>query len=347
MKKLSYYFIALSLLVFTACNDDDEGVLNGNEGDFASGIFVANEGNFGQANGSISFIGNDGTKRNNLFESINDRPLGDVVQSVSFDESLGYIVVNNSNRVELVNGIDLLSVGTIEAQLPRFVAHSNDHAYVSEWVGFGESGVISRIDAESQTTTASVTVGDLPEEITYNNGNLWVAHSSGDFISKINESAFSTAENFEVGNNPASLSVIGNEVVALARGNASWTENYSPGKLVWLNATSGEITKTIELPAENDTNPSKMRYHAGESNFYISFEGSIFTLSFSADTWDEAEELITTNFSNFELDADNNRLILSDAKDFSSAGEIKIFDLEGNLTTSFNVGIIPGNVFVR
>ena len=43
----------------------------------------------------------------NVFESINQRPVGDVLQSMSIIGDYGYLVVNNSNKIEVVTMQDM------------------------------------------------------------------------------------------------------------------------------------------------------------------------------------------------------------------------------------------------
>ena len=103
MKKLKFYALILVTVIsvsFSSCDDDD----NQPKGKFEEGVFVVNEGNFQDANGTISHISPDGTVTQDLFGTVNNGlALGDVVQSMSIDGEFAYIVVNNSNKMEVVN----------------------------------------------------------------------------------------------------------------------------------------------------------------------------------------------------------------------------------------------------
>ena len=51
---------------------------------FKGGVFIVNEGNYRSGNGSLSFYSYDSSKIfNDLFYSINGRPLGDVPNSMA------------------------------------------------------------------------------------------------------------------------------------------------------------------------------------------------------------------------------------------------------------------------
>src|SRR5208283_4147750 len=66
----------------------------------ARGVYVINQGNFGFGNGEVSFYNPANNQvANNLFDSVNGFHPGDVLQSMYILDSLGFIVVNNSQRI--------------------------------------------------------------------------------------------------------------------------------------------------------------------------------------------------------------------------------------------------------
>jgi len=105
-------WVAGSLLVMQSCTWENP-LFNNNSG-YEHGIFVTNEGAFGNSNGSVSYVGKDSaTAVNHLFEMVNGRPLGDVVQSMTVANDKGFIVVNNSQKVEVVDIKTFQSIGVI------------------------------------------------------------------------------------------------------------------------------------------------------------------------------------------------------------------------------------------
>jgi len=101
---------------------------------FTGGVFIVNEGNYRAGNGSLSFYSYDSSKIfNDLFQSINGRPLGDVPNSMAIRGNYAYIVVNNSGKIEVTNQATLVSVATITGLIsPRNISFINDYkAYVS------------------------------------------------------------------------------------------------------------------------------------------------------------------------------------------------------------------------
>ncbi len=86
---------------------------------YSQGVYIVNEGSFQASNGSISYF--DPSRNlivNGIFEAANNRPLGDVVQSISVaNDTTAYIVVNGSGKVEVVR---LKDFKTIAPPIPVF-----------------------------------------------------------------------------------------------------------------------------------------------------------------------------------------------------------------------------------
>src|SRR5690606_16109293 len=135
MKRINQLMILAFTAFIVSCNSDDSGDLPGVEGDYADGVFVLNEGIFNASNASVSFISSSGELQNHIFETVNGRMLGDVAQSMVLENGYAYIVVNNSNTVEIVNQNTFESTATISEGLqnPRYIEIHNNKAYVSNW----------------------------------------------------------------------------------------------------------------------------------------------------------------------------------------------------------------------
>ncbi len=119
-----------------------------------SGAFILNEGNWGVSNGSLSFYDFETQNvQNNIFKNVNGRDLGDIVHSMTIIDSLGYIVVNTSNKIEIISIKTWKSKGTIE--MPAFSSPRNlvqvggEKAYVTN-LGTSTISIINLADFPSR-----------------------------------------------------------------------------------------------------------------------------------------------------------------------------------------------------
>ena len=116
-----YLLSMLLALVCFSCDEDEEIARSLFER--GGGFFVVNEGAFQQGNGSFGFFNAlSGEYEDAVFASQNDLPLGDVVQSALNIDDRIYIVVNNSNKIEILEADSLKSTGRIEGlNSPRYM----------------------------------------------------------------------------------------------------------------------------------------------------------------------------------------------------------------------------------
>ena len=124
--------VAATLIAFSSCKKDEIVTV---ETENYKGVFVVNEGGFAKSNGSIGLYKPGEKKYFDAFKKANSLPLGDVVQSMSLIGTNYYIVVNNSNKIEVVSKKDFKSVSTISTPSPRYVLDvSYSKAYVSNLI---------------------------------------------------------------------------------------------------------------------------------------------------------------------------------------------------------------------
>lgn len=125
--------LAALLSVITACDRIPElSSFGGEEGNRAV-MIVVNEGLFTTNTAALSVIYEDGTVHYDVFRAVNQRPLGDVAQSMTEINGLYFVAVNNSRRIEILDPKSFRSVGSIRysrAGSPRYITPLTDSTAV-------------------------------------------------------------------------------------------------------------------------------------------------------------------------------------------------------------------------
>lgn len=358
MRKLNYFrsfFLAATLAItslgFTSCDDDNDGPT----GAYAEeGVFVVNEGNFQTPNGSVSYYNtNTEEVQNNIFGRSNDnRPLGDVVQNMVIHGDRAFIVVNNSNKIEVVNAGTFASVGVVEGlALPRyFVALNNDKGYVTEYVNFGE-GRVSVIDLNTYTVTKTIAVGKLPEQIALAGGKLYVANSGDNTVSVINTATDAVETSITVADAPNSLAIDRNNVLwVLSSGNKSYDPypevdeaNSTAAGLTKINTSNNTVTGTITFP-EVAASAGKLVMNGNRDKLYFIYNGGVHQLGITASAINSSP-LINRSFYGLGVDPETSYIYGGDDNGFDGDGTVYIYNPDGTQISTFKAGIAP-NGFV-
>ncbi len=344
MKKNLFFIIIICSLFFTNCKEEK----NIPQGAFANGLFIVNEGTFNAGNASIShYNSNTDSLTANIFSSVNSRPLGDVAQSIFVHNDYAYIVVNNSNKIEVVNARTFEEVATIIGlELPRYFYPINDtKAYVTQWGSDGVSGSVQIIDLETFTISGSIqTMGGGPEKIMALNDKIYIGHSGGfgvdEIISIIDPTTDTVINEISVGFNPSDLITDGEgNIWVLCQGYTDWvTYETFNGKLVKLDATNHNVLLDLELSSNY---PKDLYISADQNDLYFLFQGAIVQQNINENVLNLNTISNETYFYSLYYSAFENQLYAGDAKDYASEGEVFIYDNSGTLLKKINSGIIP------
>ncbi len=244
----------------TACNKEKDDPKP--SGKYSNATFVVCEGNFNANEGSIDAI-IDGEVKKDIFQAENNRPLGDIVQSMEKIGDKIFIVVNNSGKVEAVNANTFKSEGTCTGlSYPRYVANRNDNEiFVSNGNGYG-SDYVYVVDKLSMQKTDSVATGFGPNTMVVSNGKLFVANSGGystdKTVSVIDTKTLKVEKTITVGDNPYDMELDENgNVIVLCKGLTNYLYdsegNYQGSEIVsntaiyTINASSLEATATKQF----------------------------------------------------------------------------------------------------
>lgn len=336
--------ILILFLFVTACGletETDEPVL--------SGVYVMNEGSFGNSNASVSsYDPVSGAVASGIFESVNGRILGDVLNSYSLIDGKLFLVVNNSNKIEVVDPESFSSIATIDIKnqkSPRYIVKAGEgKAYVTNLYGNN----VSIIDLNTYTETGVIPVGQNPEGIAVVGSRAFVANSgfgSGNTVSIIETSADQVLRTVEVGDNPTGVMTDQQGRVWVvcvgAYNDFSDPDDDTPGKVYVLNGSSGDIMKSLTVGGH----PGRLALNPLNGKAYLLNNGvmelNMNDLSISEESFIEG----SWYGIGINLTGEEPSLWLTDPKNYNQNGEVVRFDFDGNEINRFGAGLIPGGMY--
>lgn len=334
-------------LIFTGCSTTDDN----QNGVYSSGIFVVNEGSFGQSNGEISFIDRStGNVVNGIYGLANNSlQLGDVVQSLTIVNDKAYIVVNNSNKIEITDAGDFTNQGTISSlEMPRFMVADNGKGYLTQWVNFGVNGKVSVIDLSTNTITGNITVGKAPEKMLVHSGKLFVANSNDTSISVIDLSSGTLSATVSVSAWPSTIEAGSDgNIWVFSSGIPSWSAGGPTNAAITvINPTTYAIVKNIDLGQSTDGS-AQFTANASGSVFYYQINSNIYQVPV-ASTTAPASSFISSGAGAYGLKVDpqSGNVYVADAGAFTSNGWVRWYNGgTGTVIDSANVLLAP-NGFV-
>lgn len=336
MKKSIIYLFASAVLL-TACKKDDPITETCSDCDNDSFLFVSNEGSFG-GTGSVSKINlTKQTVENDLYSNANNSvPVGSVVQSLSLTDQGGYVVTNGSDQIVGYNGSDFSHKNAITVSYPRYVASEGDFGYVTSG---NYAGKVFKFNLSTGTIVDSVAVGNGPEQLVILDNKIVVCNSGGwdndSTIAIIDKETFELDSLLEVGSKPTDILEDKNgDLWILASGQYASTKE---PQIVQLNISDWSVTQSIVIGTA-DQNVSKMAINADKDMLVYYKSDGVYKLGVSETSAPSSPLISKGGWYGIEANAD---LFLFESPDFSSAGKVVQYTIDGDSITEYSVGVGP------
>ena len=311
-------------------------------------FYTLNQGAFGSGNASVSFY-NAKTKTitQDIFKATNNRPLGDVAQSMVNFGNQYYIVVNNSGKTEVVNASTFLSTGTITGlNQPRyFLGRDSSTGYITQWGANGMTGSVAVVNLKTNQVTTTISTGMGAEGMVLVGNNLYVACNGGfgsdSVLSIINAQTNVLQQNIVVGANPQGIQLDANgKLWVLCQGqyNTNYTSLVKPAQLVRINPANNSIECTYTF-SSSTTQPSNLIINSQKNTLNYIYNGGVYAQSISANTLSTAP-LIRESFYGVNVDP-GNYIFGGNAGNGTNPGWAVRYDQSGTRYDSVQVGIFP------
>lgn len=316
---------------------------------YQNGIFIVNEGNYNWGNASITFISaNDSTVEQDVFKAHNDRSLGDVAESMQAFNGKGFILVNNSNKIEVVSLKDFTSVKSITGfNSPRFMAiFDSTKAYVTNM-----QNSISVIDLTSLTIKKSIYTNSWTESL-INFNNFMFVSSIGIMsnlssqrnarILVIDTKSDQIVDSIKTGKEPICMVMDKKDKIwVLCTGGY---DHFEPPTLIRIDPSLRIVDKTFSFP-NSDATPSRLCINEYKDTLYFLNNG-VYQMPVSSTTIPSSPFIPADQHLFYGLDIQplNGNIFVSDAKDYVQNGSVYQYNQQtGSLLRTFPAGRIPGS----
>ncbi len=345
MKIIKSILFGIIIVFLASCSEDEPfGEVNDDLSPYyhpGTGLFIVNEGNYTHGNASLSFYNSTEDKMyNNVFYQENDRPLGDVTQSLSLDGEQLFVIVNNSAVIEVLRLSDMKSLATIEGfTSPRHMIIVNEHlAYVSDLY----EPFIWMLDLDAMEISGKIQTGKAVENMLLVQGKVYACNWTS-----LNAYDNTSVQVIDIENN-----TLINEIPVVKEPNSIILDDDG---FIWVLSSGGYANE--EQPSLQRINPESQsvdrnlvfdNIQSSPSSLCYS-NGEIYYLN--QGVWKLSDESIALPQEVFieqdgnlyyGLSVTENNIFVSDAVDYQQNGDVFIFEKNALFEKKLSVGIIPG-----
>jgi YVTN family beta-propeller protein len=263
----------------------------------------------------------------------------------------GFIIINGSNLVKIVNLNNFKQVAELTVNYPRyFLQVDSNKAYITNG---SFAGYIQIVNLSNSTITDSIPVGNGPENLLKTDKYVYVANSGGwindSTVSVIDVNTDKEIAKIVVGENPCDLVIDAeSNIWVICKG--YYDTNYLRGesKIVKINHSTNQVEKSFKVGVAHDNFESKLLAISDDlKTIYYQEIGGVYSLPVNASQL-SAEPVIRTQIALYGLEVNphNGDIYCFDPGDFTSAGKVTIYDKNGTKKHEVVAGIGPnGAVF--
>jgi len=364
------FYILLTSLALSACRKDPKPVeevvtqLVADPSSVAKGFYLVNEGNMNMNKASLDYLDfRKGIYRKNIFNEANPevvKGLGDVGNDIAVYGSKLYVVVNVSNKVEVLDVNTGKRITQINITNCRYVTFHKGKVYVSAYLGevgdaTAPNGIVAQIDTATLREEKRIEVGRQPEEMAVVGEQIYVANSGGysppnyeRTVSVIDIASFKVVKNIDVAINLHRLKADKyGDLYVTSRG-----DYYDvPSRLFVIDTKTETIKKTFDIGVSNLAIDDDIAYYYSTEFSYQTGQNTITYGMLNV----KDEQLLDRRFITDGTDKKimipygiavnpfTKEVFVTDAKDYVSPGTLYCFDSTGKQKYSVTTGDIPAH----
>ena len=345
--------ISAVCLLVTGC--DVEGIGNGGDPPSGSTVMVANQGNFGDGNGSVSVYDPDTDQVQ--ASAITD--LGSIVQSLAIANGRLYVMSNSGNRIDVFDAGTLERVAQIaDVTSPRYMLVTGNKGYVTNLFGDEATfsgGKVTVVDLSTNTKSAEIMVGDNPEGLALVGDRLYVANNgfgSGRTLSVIDTDDDAVVDTVDVEcDGPRFLTADSDgDVFVFCTGRTIYDDEFNvigetDGAVRILEGATGRILERIAVEGRMGTvGPGQDAFYARDANVILAIRDESTLLLFDTGLNRQTGRIGPIPgdpIGAVAYDHVEGTIYLGRSAGFTAAGKVTIHLGDGSQVGEFAAGVVP------
>ncbi|MFI3321307.1 MAG: hypothetical protein R3Y50_02140 [Rikenellaceae bacterium] len=366
MKKIFFAaFFATALLV--SCDNSNENDVNDDVvvDTTSAHTLVFNEGNYGSGNSSLSAISFEGALTNDLFQTTNGIPIGDVGQSITYINGKYYLVLNSGKKIQVIGADDYKLVATISlpederaSQNPMYMAAISDTEAIVTRADFytdykgsltvintTTDEIVKTIDVDQQCITTQV-VGDKlfvnsPAVYDWSNWPETTIAIAGKVLIFDTNDIEATPTTIEAG-------MVDKCRFAVDKNGKVWGIDKDNDVLYRINPTTETLEATIALDCNVDYDGRLVINSDGDKLYFNALNSSYIPEIYSMDIDSTTATMAFTlsdvqTVYNMEMSPED-ELYVCDALDYSQSGYVFVYSLDGSIIEGYSTGVSPNDI---
>ncbi len=312
------------------------------------GVLVLNEGSFGNNNSELSFIDfSTGLVTQSIYQTTNQKQLGDIANKIVYMNGCYYIAVNNSNKIVVLDGLTFKEKIVISnIHFPRQILQVNAQtAYVASLYYPN----IYVLDLVSNTITSTITLEyNNAEQMLLYNGSVWITNwdTACNQILKINANTNQLVEKIHIAGYAA-------HDIVQDKNNLLWILSGNKYKnkasfLTCIDPNTNTMVKSFAFGSEKD--PFRLTIDAAKENLYyllVNYNGGssnngVYRMNITDTTLPKTaliQAYSNSYFYGIGIDSVTHHIFLSDPKGFTQQSTVYEYSHDGQLLQHYQCGI--------
>lgn len=340
-KLLTVLFAVVLLFNISSCtNGSDEIEISPIT--YQNGYFISNEGNFNSQGAKVTFLTRDlSLKQDDVYGYNNKEILGDVLQTIGLNGNKAYLVINNSNKIVVVDRYTFKKLAVITDQLdnPRGITFANDFIYVSNTNFTANTKSVTKYKASDYSFVSKISMTEVSDKTVEAGGNVFVQNASSGFGNKITYINTSNDNKTEI---TVPNGQIGNTVSY--KSNVYTISSTATDSYIYKISSTGTLTPVITLTGI----PSATNLQIDNDKLYFSSANKVYTTSLATPVIPTTPLLTAADggpyFTLYGFNVIDGRIFASDVKQFTQDSEMVVYSATtGSKLGSLKTGGLGAN----